>query len=95
MGGSCNEDTIANKFADAFETACIPNHTDLPIDSIDSFQTQFREYQKADSNNRADYRITVDDKHSCINTLKRGKASGLPGLDIVSVTNTSWLVIRY
>ena len=80
MGGSCNEDTIANKFADAFEAACDPNHSDLPNDSIDAFQAQLMEYQKSDCNNSADCRITVDDIYSCINTLKRGKASGLDSL---------------
>jgi len=80
VGGSCNEVNIANKFADSFEAVHIPNHTDLPNDSADTFHAQFEEYKKAESNNSVDCLITVEDIQHCINGLKRGKASGFDSL---------------
>ena len=79
MGGSCNEDVIA-KFADAFEAASIPNYTNLHSDSVSTYQVLFDDYQKTESCNSSACLITVDDIYSCINTLKRGKASGFDSL---------------
>lgn len=80
VGGSCNEDVIASKFADAFEAVSAPNPSLVNTDSEAMFNDLFRQYQKTESINSSACVITVDDVYSCISTLKRGKASGFDSL---------------
>jgi len=80
VAGSCDDAIIVNKFADVFEAASAPTAVTLSTDSDPSFLKLLEEIPQSTPGSNPSCLITVDDITSCINSLKRGKASGFDDL---------------
>ena len=76
VGGACEPERIANKFADFFESVCISNTPS----KHNMFKNKFCEKFDSYCGKSFSQVLTVEMVDCCIRELKLGKAAGCDGL---------------
>jgi hypothetical protein len=86
----CNDESVANRFADVFSAICVPNTESRHVDLCENF-LHYMLHMNIRSNNH----ICIELVRKCIAGLKRGKAAGLDGLTVEHVAYSHPVLITH
>ena len=82
IDGYCDENSIANRYADVFSAVCVPNSGVKHSELCEEFFALYAGYdQKLDINPNLSSELVGN----CVAKLKRGKAAGLDGFTVEHV----------
>jgi hypothetical protein len=92
IDGCCNDESIANRFADVFSAVCVPNTESRHVELCENFFTLYATYEQEMSSN---HYISIELVRKCIAGLKRGKAAGLDGLTVEHVAYSHPVLVTH